>query len=84
MAKIIEKIVQQSTAPNSVNVLWDDGEGLKIFRNGKWKYIINYDIDTTMSDTSANAVQNKTIKDYVDGLVGNINTILDSINGEEI
>lgn len=41
-------------------------------------------IDTEMSDVSTNAVQNRVIKLYVDSVVGNINTILDNINGEEI
>ena len=41
-------------------------------------------IDTEMSDVSTNAVQNRVIKGYVDSVVGNINTILDNINGEEI
>lgn len=40
--------------------------------------------DTEMSDDSEKAVQNKVIKAYVDGIVGNIDGILDSINGEEI
>lgn len=40
--------------------------------------------DTAMSNTSTNAVQNKVIKAYVDGLVGDINSMLDTINGEEI
>lgn len=38
-------------------------------------------IDTTMSDTSENAVQNKVIKKYIDDLVGNILTQLQEING---
>lgn len=38
-------------------------------------------VDTTMSDTSKNAVQNKVIKTYVDGLVGDINSVLTRING---
>ena len=38
-------------------------------------------IDTEMSDTSENAVQNKVIKAYIDGLVGNILTQLQEING---
>lgn len=38
-------------------------------------------VDTTMSDTSENAVQNKVIKAYVDGLVGDINSVLTRING---
>ena len=38
-------------------------------------------VDTTMSDTSENAAQNKVIKTYVDGLVGDINSVLTRING---
>lgn len=38
-------------------------------------------VDTAMSDTSENAVQNKVIKAYVDGLVGDINSVLTRING---
>lgn len=38
-------------------------------------------VDITMSDTSENAVQNKVIKSYVDGLVGDINSVLTRING---
>lgn len=36
-------------------------------------------IDTVMSDTSENPVQNKVIKAYVDGLVGNIETLLSEV-----
>ena len=36
-------------------------------------------IDTEMSGTSENAVQNKVIKAYVDGLVGNIEAALAAI-----
>ena len=36
-------------------------------------------LDTEMSDTSENAVQNKVIKAYVDGITGDIETALDSI-----
>lgn len=36
-------------------------------------------VDTEMSDTSTNAVQNKVIKKYVDENVGDIETALDSI-----
>lgn len=38
-------------------------------------------VDTEMSDTSENAVQNKVIKKYIDDLVGNILTQLQEING---
>lgn len=41
-------------------------------------------VDTAMSDSSTNAVQNRVIKSYVDDIVGDIGTILDSINGEVI
>lgn len=37
------------------------------------------EIDAQMSDTSENAVQNKVIKTYVDGITGDIETALDSI-----
>lgn len=36
-------------------------------------------IDTEMSDTSVNAVQNKIIKTYVDNIVGNIQAILETL-----
>jgi hypothetical protein len=41
-------------------------------------------LDSEMSDSSGNAVQNKVIKAYVDTIVGNIDAILDNINGEVI
>ena len=37
MAKEIDKIIQSKITPKSNNVLWDDGENLKINRNGKWE-----------------------------------------------
>lgn len=37
-------------------------------------------VDSAMSDTSTNPVQNKVIKSYVDDLVGNIETVLQTIN----
>ena len=37
-------------------------------------------VDSAMSDTSKNPVQNKVIKQYVDNLVGNIETVLQTIN----
>lgn len=36
MAKDV-KIVKSKTAPVDKNVLWDDGENLKIYRNGVWE-----------------------------------------------
>lgn len=56
--------------------------------NGQWQKIVigggTVEVDTEMSDTSENAVANKVIKAYVDGLVGDINAVLDTINGEEV
>lgn len=46
MAKEIDKIIQSKTAPKSNNVLWDDGENLKINRNGKWESIGSNDLST--------------------------------------
>lgn len=37
-------------------------------------------IDTAMSSASTNAVQNLTIKAYVDGLIGDVNTAITAIN----
>ncbi len=37
-------------------------------------------VDTEMSDTSENPVQNKVIKAYVDGLTGNVEAILQTLN----
>ncbi len=41
-------------------------------------------VDNTMSSESIQPVQNRVVKAYVDGLVGNVNSLLDNINGEEI
>lgn len=57
---------------------YDDGEGnigLYQYDSNNWVPFI----DTQMSSASTNAVQNRVIKSYVDGLVGDINTILQSI-----
>lgn len=40
---------------------------------------VNITIDTEMSDTSENAVQNKVIKAYVDGITGDIEIAIDNI-----
>lgn len=45
---------------------------------------VKVEVDSEMSDESDNAVSNKVIKAYVDGLVGDIDSVLDNINGEEI
>jgi hypothetical protein len=37
---MIDKIVQQPYTPNDKNVIWDDGETLKINRNGIWEDVV--------------------------------------------
>jgi hypothetical protein len=41
-------------------------------------------VDAEMSDESENAVSNKVIKSYIDGLVGDVGSAIDAINGEEV
>lgn len=62
---------------------------IKYKENGEWVELSiggggSITLDSEMSDTSTNAVSNKVIKEYVDGLVGDVNSLLDTINGEEI
>ena len=65
MAKEIDKIIQSKTAPKSNNVLWDDGENLKINRNGKWE---NTGGGTPMINiTYANLVELRNSNKLVDG-----------------
>lgn len=45
--------------------------------------IVGYVTDE-LKDSTEYAVQGKVIKAYVDGKVGNINSVLDTINGEEV
>ena len=45
--------------------------------------VVGYVTDE-LSDFTEYAVQGKVIKAYVDGKVGNINSVLDTINGEEM
>ena len=56
--------------------------GIKFTGDNKWEEVPNtsgqlmynsdYKVDTSMSDTSTNPVQNKVIKAYIDELVGNV------------
>lgn len=50
MAKTIDKIVQQKTTPKDKNVLWDDGENLKINRKGKWENANNTETNNLSID----------------------------------
>lgn len=56
MAKEIDKIIQSKTAPKSNNVLWDDGENLKINRNGKWESVGTNSKDIENDDLEKNEV----------------------------
>jgi hypothetical protein len=83
MAKIIEKIVQSKYPPKDSNVLWDDGENLKIRRNGSFENVVpttenngaNLDIEVTVDNTTGNpsasaTIENGTIKLAFSGLKG--------------
>lgn len=83
MAKIIEKIVQSKYPPKDTNVLWDDGENLKIRRNGSFENVVsttenngtNLDIEVTVDNTTGNpsasaTIENDTIKLAFSGLKG--------------
>ena len=78
MAKIIEKIVQSKYSPKDTNVLWDDGENLKINRNGKWESAYaegpaggaydDTEIKNKLTELSA-SLGNKVDKTYVDDAI---------------
>lgn len=63
--------------------------GIKFTGDNKWEEVPNtsgplmynsdYKVDTSMSDTSTNPVQNKVIKAYIDELVGNLTAQLAQI-----
>jgi hypothetical protein len=59
--KIIDKIIQQSYAPEDKSVLWYDGQNLKINRSGKWESIIknNATGDTAIIDSLYSAGLNE-------------------------
>lgn len=68
---------KQDTLVSGTNIKTINGETIL----GEGDITIGGTVDTAMSDTSENAVQNKVIKAYIDGLVGNILTQLQEING---
>ena len=69
MAKIIEKIVQSKYPPKDTNVLWDDGENLKISRNGSFENVSDdTDIKNKLTELSA-SLGNKVDKTYVDDAI---------------
>ena len=77
------------------NSVLEDGEYVVLVRSdGTTQYVrtgnigisgsSSITVDSSMSSTSANPVQNKVIKAYVDSKIGDINTLLDKINEEVI
>lgn len=72
MGKTIDKIVVSSIAPKNTNVLWDDGENLKIFRNGKWE------TTTSNSDNITEELKDAGIE-YYDAFIKTRHSVLDYI-----
>jgi hypothetical protein len=70
---------KQDTLVSGTNIKTINGE--TILGEGDITIQSGGTVDTAMSDTSENAVQNKVIKKYIDDLVGNILTQLQEING---
>lgn len=70
---------KQDTLVSGTNIKTINGES--ILGSGNIEISSGGPVDTEMSDTSENAVQNKVIKKYIDDLVGNILTQLQEING---
>lgn len=70
---------KQDTLVSGTNIKTINGE--TILGEGDITIQAGGTVDTEMSDTSENAVQNKVIKKYIDDLVGNILTQLQEING---
>lgn len=73
--KLIEAEYLPIATENNIGAV-KPGTGLTIDEQGS----INVSVDLAMSDTSENPVQNKVIKQYVDNLVGDIETVLQTIN----
>lgn len=73
--KVIDSAYLPIATENNIGAV-KPGTGLTIDEQGS----INVSVDLAMSDTSENPVQNKVIKQYVDNLVGDIETVLQTIN----
>lgn len=70
---------KQDNLISGTNIKTINGES--ILGSGDIEISSGGSVDTEMSDTSENAVQNKVIKAYIDSLVGNILTQLQEVNG---
>ena len=82
--KAVRDIVISEVEPPVNNVGWlkplSNGNFMLFFFTRKgWTSVPSITVDTTMSDTSTNPVQNKVIKAYIDGLVGNVTAQLAQI-----
>lgn len=79
-SKLTEALAnKQDTLVSGTNIKTINGE--TILGEGDITIQAGGTVDTAMSNTSENAVQNKVIKKYIDDLVGNILTQLQEING---
>ena len=65
-----------TTAPYSWNAIAGGGSWSGVKMDWTPSYVT---VDSAMSDSSTNPVQNSVIKAYVDGLVGDINTALEGV-----
>ena len=65
-------------------VYWHDGTGVRLWTGARPSGGGGITVDTAMSDTSENAVQNKVIKDYVDSSIPTIPewTLAGSVTGQ--
>lgn len=69
--------------PKNTDVLWIKGTKIFLYGPSGWKEVTeNTIVDDSMVQDSTHAVQSKVIQQYVDSTLGDINTILESINGE--
>lgn len=73
--------------PYKSNVLWvhhdeNNNPVAEIWDHGKWVPVGSGDIviDTEMSDSSSNAIANKTVKKYIDGIASNTDASILSLN----
>ena len=78
--------------PYKSNVLWvhhDENNNpiVEIWDHGKWVPVTGVEsdsgdiiIDTEMSDSSSNAIANKTVKKYIDGIASNTDASILSLN----
>lgn len=86
--RIFNKLVFSKKEPSNKNDVWFDGSNLKIYTEGSWKTIIQNNggggaditIDSELSETSKNPVQNKAIKAYVDNAIAS--AITNTLNTE--